>query len=171
MISHLSKLPECWRSQISPTVYDPIIQNVFTFLLSSKFKKGQKCFFPSSFTDLYTEIQKLYRLSTIVSYKILLTNIYMAKSDIFNQQLCDIYIQNVLNLLSQYPTLLDKSHGGTSPKKFSEVVVQGIYSITLRQDILVSGPVDLDEVIISLYNGNYAIHNENCHNTCHNSNK
>ncbi len=79
---------------------------------------------------------------------------------IFNQQLCDIYIQNELNLLPQYPPILDKSHGGTSPKIFSEVVVQGIYPLTLRQDILDSGSIDLDEVIISLFNEyqNYAIH-------------
>ena len=138
---------------------DPIVQNAFTFLLP-EFKKDKILFFASSSTDVYTAIQKLYRLSTIVSYKSLLTNIYMAKSDTFNQQSCDVYIQNVLNLLSQYPTILDKSHGGTSPKKFSEVVVHGIYPISLRQDILDSGPVDLDEVIISLYNeyDNYAIH-------------
>ena len=125
-------------------------------------------FFASSSTALYTAIQKLYRLSTIVSYKSLLTNLYMAKSDTFNQQLCDIYIQNVLNVLSQYPTILDKSHGGTSPKKFSEVVVHGIYPMSLRQDILDSGPVDLDEVIISLYNeyDNYAIHNKIIAHTC-----
>ena len=151
---------------------DPIVQTAFTYLLPI-FQKDRTLFLASTSTELYSAIHKLYRLSTILSYKSLLINIYMAKSEIFSQQLCDIYIQNVLNLLSQYPTLLDKSHGGTSPKKFSEVVVHGIYPLTLRQDILDSGPVDLDEVISSLYNeyDNYAIHNKIIAHTCQPSNK
>lgn len=146
---------------------DPIVQNAFTYLLP-EFKKDKSLFFASSSSDVYTAIQKLYRLSTIVSYKSLLTNLYMAKSDTFNQQLCDIYIQNVLNLLSQFPTILNKSQGGTSPKKFSEVVIYGIYPISLRQDIIDSGPVNLDEVITSLYHeyDNYAIHTKINAHTC-----
>ncbi len=62
---------------------DPIVQNAFKFLLPN-LKKDRILFFTSSSPDLYTAIQKLYRLSTIASYKSLLTNIYMAKSDIFN---------------------------------------------------------------------------------------
>ncbi len=67
---------------------DPIVQNAFTFLLPN-LKKERILFFASSSIDLYTAIQKLYRLSIIFSYKNLLTNIYMAKS---NQKLWDIYI-------------------------------------------------------------------------------
>jgi hypothetical protein len=84
------------------------------------------------------------------------------------------FIDNyVLNLLSQYPTLMDKSHGGTSPKTFSEVVIHGIYPLTLRQDILDSGPIDLDKVIIALYKeyDNYAIHNKIVAHICQTSNK
>ncbi len=103
---------------------DPIVQNAFTFLLPN-LKKYRILFLASSSTDLYTAIQRLYRLSTIVNYKSLLTNIYLAQSDIFNQQLCDIYVQNVLNLLSQYPTLLDKTHGGTSPKIYVTIILTG----------------------------------------------
>ena len=95
---------------------EPIVQNAYTFLLPN-LKKDRSLFFASSSTDLYSAIHQLYRLSTIISYKDLLTTIFMKKSDIFNQQLCDIYIQNVLNLLSQYPNIMDKSQGGTSKKK------------------------------------------------------
>ena len=68
---------------------------------------------------------------------------------------------------------MDKSHGGTSPKKISEVVVHGIYPLSLRQDILDSGPVDLDEVIRSLHNeyDNYSIHHKINAHTCQISNK
>jgi hypothetical protein len=66
---------------------DPIVQTAFTYLLPN-FQKDRTLFLASTSTELYSAIHKLYRLSTILSYKSLPINIYMAKSEIFSQQLC-----------------------------------------------------------------------------------
>ncbi len=105
------------------------------FLLSQFENATIQSFLSTSSADLYLHINQQFQLSTIGNYRSLLSALDMKDTDKFNRQAVDVYIQHVINLLTKYPMMFNLQNGGTTPKNFTIVFLDGLYPLALHQAV------------------------------------
>ncbi len=88
-------------SRLLPHCMDPQVQNTFMFLLSQFEDEPIQTFLSTSSADLFLYIEQQFQLSIISNYRGFLSVLYVKKSDKFNRQACNVYIQHVTNLLKK----------------------------------------------------------------------
>ncbi len=105
----------------------------------------------TSTSDLLSYIDDLFDLSLISNYRTLLSDLYMKPTTKFTRQGVDLYIQAVSKLLDQYPAMFDVDHGGTTPKLFTEVFLEGLFPLPFRNDVKDKGSESFSLALKAIY--------------------
>ncbi len=69
----------------------------------------------------------------------------------FNRQFIDVYIQEISIVISVYPMIFTTDRWGTTPKIFTNVVIEGIYPLLFRQVITNKGPESFKSACKAIY--------------------
>ena len=130
---------------------DISVQRTFLRLLPQFKNLTIQQFLSTPSSDLYDYIDQRFKLSKITNYRSLMTEFYMKPSPNYNRELIDSYVQEISNLISIHLMIFTADQGGATPKKFTEVFLEGLYPLPFRQAVSDAGPENFDSVCTSIY--------------------
>ena len=139
-------------SRTLPYCMDPPVQQTFLRLLPNFQNSTIVEFLNTSTADLFTYIHNLYKLSKIINWTTLLTDVQMKQSTNFDRELIELYIQHVSVLLNQYPTMFNIDVGGTTQKVFTKAFLDGLYPKSFRTLVLKTDPKTFAAALTEIYN-------------------